>query len=127
MRHFTLLLLVFFCLGPATAEVEALIFDYPHGEDRIHVSRDGATRLYYAALPQATKVRTGTITLDELYRKLKPHFHPNTPREDWPDPQATRGMVTLVHLDGSEETFLIFDQGKLASDIFNKAKAAKQE
>ena len=102
--------------------IERISIAYPYGESRLLVQRNGDAFLFYGALPQHEKIRNGTFDIDELYRQLKGHLHDNVPREDWPDPESIAGMVTITFTDETMISYLIFDEKKFATIIFDKAR-----
>jgi len=102
--------------------LQSLTLDYPHGEDRIFLDDQGRCLLFYGALPQSQTVREGVFEMEKLFQTLEPLLHPNRPREEWPDPSAQAGMVTLRRVDGSSQDFLIFDQDAFAERLFERAR-----
>ena len=118
-----LMALLTLCVGwiESSDSIESISMDFPHGETRLLVQRNGEAFLFYGALPSYQKIRKGTFDLDELYKQLKPHLHENVPRENWPDPKSKAGMVTIRFKNKSQRDYLIFDEG-LAKIIFDKAK-----
>ena len=103
--------------------MESLTIDYPHGEDRLMLRADGEAVLYYGALPQSQTVENGIFDLEQILEQLKPKLCPNTPREEWDNPNSTAGMVTIRYAGSrSEDVFLIFDQSRFAERLFSKAK-----
>lgn len=101
--------------------IESISLDFPHGETRLLVQRDGEAFLFYGALPAHQKIAKGTFDIDELYKELQSRWHENVPRESWPDPKSKAGMVTIRFQDKSQKDYLIFDED-LAKIIFEKAK-----
>lgn len=97
--------------------------DYPHGADRLVVWKNGDATLFYGALARHRTVARGTFDIDELHERLRPKLHPNAPREEWPDPTSEAGMVQLGFEDGTEESYLIFDEKAFAERLFEKARA----
>lgn len=108
--------------GSNASPVEMIIMDYPHGETRLYVERNGQARLSYGPHPQFQEVKTGTFKIDDLYQQLIPRLHDNVPREEWPDQKSVAGMVTITYQDKTEKDYLIFDAKEFAEDIFNKAR-----
>lgn len=102
--------------------IERIIMDFPHGESRLMVERNGTTYLYYGSRPQFEVVSPGTFPIDTLFDSLKTRIHENRPREDWPDPQSTAGMVTVVYESGEERDYLIFDEFEFARQLFGRAR-----
>ena len=106
----------------ARDKIDLFIMDYPHGEDRIHVKRTGEAYLYYGAKISAQVIKKDTFSAESLYKEFKQYFHPNVPREQWPNPKSQAGMVTVRYTDGKEDNFLIFDLQDFTEKIFDKAK-----
>lgn len=115
-----LLLLGTGCLESSDS-IESISMDFPHGETRLLVQRDGEAFLFYGALPSHQKIGKGAFDLDELYKQLQSHLHENVPRENWPNPKSKAGMVTIRFKNKSQKDYLIFDED-LAKIIFDKAK-----
>jgi len=111
------------CIGclESSDSIESLSMDFPHGETRLLVQRDGEAFLFYGALPSYQEIGRGTFDLDELYKQLKSHLRENVPRENWPDPKSKAGMVSISFKNKSKKDYLIFNEG-LAKIIFDKAK-----
>ena len=111
------------CVGwtESSDSIESISMDFPHGETRFLVQRNGEAFLFYGALPSPQKISTGTFDLDEVYMQLKSHLHENVPRENWPNPKSKAGMVTIRFKNKSQRDYLIFDEG-LAKIIFDKAR-----
>ena len=105
----------------SSESIESISMDFPHGETRLLVQRDGEAFLFYGALPSYQKIKKGTFDLDQLYKQLQVHLHENGPRENWPDPKAKAGMVTIRFKNKSQKDYLIFDED-LAKSIFDKAR-----
>lgn len=97
--------------------------DYPHGGDRLVVWKSGDAALFYGALARHRTVARGAFDVDEFHERLRPRLHPNAPREEWPDPTSEAGMVQLGFEDGTEESYLIFDEEAFAERLFEKARA----
>ena len=68
--------------GANANQVTSMIMDFPHGETRLLVNRDGTAYLFYGALPQHEVVRPNTFELDELFSELQDKIHPNAPMEE---------------------------------------------
>ncbi len=102
--------------------VTSVSIDFPHGETRLLVQRGGEARLFYGALPQHRIVKKGTFDVDDVYRQLRSRLHDNVPREEWPDPKATAGMVTISFADKTKKDYLIFD-GDFAQLLFEEAES----
>ena len=122
--YFVLLLLSFLQAGcnKDNSSIESIIMDYPHGETRLHVRRNGAALLFYGARPEHHKVKNGTFDIDELYEQLKTRLHDNIPREEWPNPRSKAGMVTIDVASKAEKVYLIFDEEEFTEHIFYKAR-----
>ena len=119
---FFLLATLFFATSCNAASIKTIDMDYPHGTDRLMVKDNGDTFLYYASLPQHKKIKKGTFTVDELYNQLKGRLHDNAPRETWPNPKSTAGMVQIRFDDGRQKDYLIFDEEEFAGEIFKRAR-----
>jgi hypothetical protein len=115
-----LLILGIGCLESSDS-IESISMDFPHGETRLLVQRDGEAFLFYGALPSHQKIGKGTFDLDKLYKQLKSHLHENVPREKWPNPKSKAGMVTIRFQNKSQKDYLIFDED-LAKLILDKAR-----
>lgn len=104
------------------SSIERIVIDFPHGETRLHVWKSGEARLFYGARPQHKKIKNNTFDLADLYKQLKSRLHDNVPRERWPNPQSTAGMVTITLSDQTETDYLIFDEEQLTERLFSKAR-----
>jgi len=105
-----------------TSSIKSISIDFPHGETRLLVRRNGEAFLLYGALPQHQKVKNSTFDVDELYKQLQTRLHDNVPREKWPNPKSKAGMVTINFDNKVEKVYLIFDEAEFAERLFNKAK-----
>ena len=105
-----------------SSSIDMLSIDYPNGEARLLVQRDGKASLFYGALPQQQIVRKGTFDIDDLYKQLEGRLHDNVPREKWPNPKSTFGMVKIRFRDGRLKDYLIFDEGQFTTLLFEKAR-----
>jgi hypothetical protein len=122
---FLILMALFFLLAGYEEDrrsIESISIDFPSGETRLVVWKDGTASLFYGALPQSEIIKSGTFNIEELYKQLQPRLHRNLPREDWPNPNSTRGMVQLKFKDKSEKDYLIFDEQDFAEKLFSKAR-----
>jgi hypothetical protein len=124
LKLFSFLAMLFIITGCNKNDnsIERIIMDYPHGESRLLVERDGETLLFYGAGSSIKKVKDGTINIDELYKQLQERLHENIPRENWPDPASTAGMVTIQYKDNTEQDYLIFDEEEFAEGLFSKVR-----
>jgi hypothetical protein len=102
--------------------LERISLDYPNGETRLIVQRDGQAFLAYGALPQLRKVKKGTFDIDDLYAQVKERLHDNLPREQWPNPRSRFGMVQVFWKTGMQKEYLIFDEEAFATELFDKAR-----
>jgi len=126
-RWVSLIVLVFCCLLLAGCHenspvIESISIDFPHGESRLAVWKNGEAGLFYGSRPQHEIVRAGGFNVHDLYKQLKPRLNPNVPREDWPDPGATAGMVQIKFKDREKSVFLIFNEKAFAEELFKKAR-----
>lgn len=105
-----------------TSSIERISIDFPHGETRLLVRRNGEALLFYGALAQHQKIKNSTFDVDELYKQLQTRLHDNVPREEWPNPKSKAGMVTINFNNKAKKDYLIFDEEEFAERLFNKAK-----
>lgn len=68
------------------SKIQIISIDFPHGENRLIVHKNGEAFLYYEALPEGKIIRKDTFNVDTLYNQLQPKLQKNNPREDWPKP-----------------------------------------
>lgn len=127
MRRFNFIVLIFCCLLLAGCDensslIESISIDFPHGETRLTVWKNGDAALFYGSRPQHEVVRTGVFNVQDLYKQLKPLLNPNVPREEWTDPVATAGMVQVRFKDRGERAFLIFNEKVFTDELFKKAR-----
>ena len=108
--------------GVDTADIEFLSIDYPHGETSLTVWKDGQASLFYGALPQREIIKSGTFNVEELYKQLHSRLRRNVPREDWPNPNSTYGMVQVTFKDKSKKDYLIFNEHEFTEQLFSKAR-----
>jgi len=104
-----------------SSAVTSVSLDFPHGETRLLVQRDGDTRLYYGELPAYKVVKNSTFDIDELFNQLQTRIHKVVPAEERPTGQPY-GMVTFGFYDGSARDYLIYDKS-FAEDLFTTAQA----
>ena len=104
------------------SSIESISIDFPHGETRLLVQKNGDAFLFYGALPQSQKIKNSVFDIDELYTQLQPRLHDNVPREKWPNPTSKSGMVTITFDNNEQRDYLIFDEEEFADRLFNKAK-----
>ena len=117
----TILISIIGCLHRASS-IERISMSFPLGETRLLVQRDGDAFLFYGALPQHEKIKNGTFNIDELYKQLRGRLHDNEPREDWPNPKSSAGMVTIIFTNKTKKSYLIFDEEEFANMLFDKAR-----
>jgi hypothetical protein len=123
--HAIVLVILSFALMGADGEkgsLERISMDFPYGETRLIVQKDGQAFLAYGALPQLRKVKKGTFDIDDLYAHVQARLHDNVPREKWPNPRSRFGMVQITWKTGAEKEYLIFDEESFASELFDKAR-----
>ena len=101
--------------------VALITLDFPHGELRLLIQRDGDTRLFYGELPTYRAVKNGTFDIDEIFKQLQTRLHDVVPAENRPIGQPY-GMVTLVFSDGSKQDYMIYD-GVFVKELFKVACA----
>lgn len=104
------------------SSIESISIDFPHGETRLLVQRNGAAFLFYGALPNHQKIKNGTFDIDELYEQLQGRLHDNVPREKWPNPRSSVGMVQIRFQGNYKRDYLIFDEEVFADRLFSKAR-----
>jgi len=126
-RYFDAVISVLFVLiatgcAERSSSIERLSIDYPNGETRLLVQRDGQAFLLYGALPQRRPVKEGTFDIDDLYASLQQRLHNAVPREQWPNPRSTFGTVHITLSDGKKKDCLIFDEEVFATQLFDKAR-----
>lgn len=105
-----------------TRSMESISIDFPHGETRLLVRRNGDAFLFYGAVPQSQKVKNGVFDIDELYKQLRTRLHNKVPREKWPNPDSRAGMVTVQFDSTAKKDYLIFDEAEFTERLFKKAK-----
>ncbi len=91
------------CL-PESQSVERISLDFPYGETRLLVDRQGEARLFYGELPESLAVRDGVFSVDSLYAGLQPRIQKVVPLGQH------YGMVTLFLQDGASSEYFIFDR-----------------
>jgi hypothetical protein len=101
--------------------VTGIIVDFPHGELRLLVRREGKTRLFYGALPRHRTVQSNIFNIEDLFQQLQPRLHDNVPAENRPLGQPY-GMATIEFSNGSEQDYLIYDE-TFAVELFQVACA----
>jgi len=102
--------------GAATAgEVSSISLDFPYGELRLLVQRDGEAHLFYGALPSSPVLAAGTLDIDTLFAQVQPKLHPVVPTEEQPF-----GMVTISFTGGGSRDYLIYD-GDFAATLLGAA------
>lgn len=102
--------------------IQSISIDYPHGETRLVVQKNGEALLYYGALPRHQKIKNGSFDVDALYKQLRPMLHSNVPREEWPDPKSVAGMVIIRHDNNIQSEHLVFDAEEFTERLFNEAR-----
>lgn len=103
--------------------VEFISIDFPHGETRLHVWKDGRAALYYGARPQRETIEVGTFDIKQLYEQIQPRLYPSIPRENWPNPNSIAGMVQIRVKGKGEKVYLIFDEHQFSENLFKKARS----
>ncbi len=116
-----LILVVTGCKEEA-GSIESISIDFPHGETRLLVQRNGDAFLFYGALPQRQRIKNGTFDIDELYDQLQGRLHDNVPREKWPNPRSRAGMVQIRFQGKYKRDYLIFDEEVFTDRLFSKAR-----
>lgn len=117
---FALSLLTLVGCGAPSNPVTSIVMDFPYGETRLLIQRDGEARLFYGALPQSQIVKPGTFDIDEIAAELQPRLSKVVPAEERPLGQPY-GLVTLEFTDGSRQDYLIYD-GAFADELFQTAR-----
>ena len=105
-----------------TGSIESISIDFPHGETRLLVQRNGDAFLFYGALPQHQRIKNGTFDIDELYKQLQGRLHDNVPREKWPNTRSRAGMVQIRFQGKYKRDYLIFDEEVFTDRLFSKAR-----
>jgi len=121
-RRLVLLLFLLVAAGCRKSDpsVDWITLDFPYGETRLHVERDGDARLFYGALPQSQGIDDDTFDIDTLYEELQTRIHEVVPAENRPLNQPF-GSVAFGYTDGSSEEYLIYD-GDYAEGLFEIAR-----
>jgi hypothetical protein len=90
-----------------TERVESVSLDFPYGESRLVIRREGSTRLFYAELPESLLVREGAFDIDRLMDDLRPRLQDVVTG----DRVAGRpfGTVSLTFEDGSARDYFLYD------------------
>jgi hypothetical protein len=101
--------------------VRQISLDFPHGELRLLVDRDGPSQLFYAAAPFGREVAAGTFNIDALRRQLTSRLQPVSAAETRP-PGQVFGTVTLGFGRGRNEEYLIVDRA-FAEGLLTRACA----
>ena len=98
-----------------TERVESVSLDFPYGESRLVLRREGNARLFFAALPESLIVREGTFDIDRLMTDLRPRLQEVVTG----DRVAGRpfGTVSLTFEDGSPRDYFLYD-GEFAEGLF---------
>jgi hypothetical protein len=102
-------------------KVTNISIDFPHGETRLLVKREGRAYLFYGALPQRQEIEPNTFDIDDLFNELQERLNPVLPAENRPLGEPY-GMVQIRFQDGSEKDYLIYD-GDFAEKLFERARA----
>ena len=105
-----------------TSEIETIIISFPMGGTNLRVFKNGDTFLYYNTIIKHSIIKKGLFNTEQLYKKIEPYLHPNTPSENWPVPSAHTGMVQISFINKSEESSLIFNPQIWTNELFKKAK-----
>ncbi len=98
-----------------TDRVESVSLDFPYGESRLLVRREGNARLFYGALPQSLTVREGTFDINRLMTDLRPRLQEVVTGNR----VAGRpfGTASLTFEDGSARDYFLYD-GAFAEGLF---------
>ena len=126
-KWFRIVIITLCCLLPGGCSlnsrlIESISIDFPHGETRLVVWKNGEAALFYGARPQHEVVKTGVFNVQDIYKQLRQRLNPNVPREDWPDPKATAGMVQIRLKNKRESAYLIFDEKEFMEELFIRAR-----
>ncbi len=97
-----------------TDRVESVSLDFPYGESRLLVRREGNARLFYGALPQSLTIREGTFDIDRLMTDLRSRLQEVVTG----DRMAGRpfGTVSLTFENGSARDYFLYD-GEFAEGL----------
>lgn len=105
--------------NPSAPQVTWISVDFPHGELRLHVWREGDAKLLYGALPASLTIPNHIFDIDDLYQQLEPRLQDVASAENRPIGQPY-GMATIELSDGSERDYLIYDE-VFALELFQVA------
>jgi hypothetical protein len=108
-------------VAQAPSPVRRISLDFPHGELRLLVDRDGPSQLFYAAAPFGREVVAGTFDIDTLRGPLTSRLLPVTAAETHPVGQLF-GTVSLWFAPGKTDEYLIADQA-FAEGLLQRACA----
>lgn len=102
-------------------EIDKFMMDYPHGGNRISVTRSGQATLFYGSSPKIKILKKGVFVAKDLYYTFKPYLHENLLNDKGLKPVTVYGMVKLIQQDGSESNYFIYDLKELTDGVFAKA------
>jgi hypothetical protein len=105
--------------GTKVQSVTSIVLDFPHGEARILIQRDGGTHLFCGALPTSRTIPQGTFDIDDVYGQLETRLHRVVPAEQRPLGQPY-GMVSIGFKNGDSRDYLIYD-GEYAKALLGRA------
>ncbi|MBN2085140.1 MAG: hypothetical protein JW748_07920 [Anaerolineales bacterium] len=105
-----------FSCQPKTGKIESISLDFPHGETRLTVRRDGRARLSYGALPEWLTVESGVFDAGQLAEELRPLLKDMVASEERPIGQPF-GMVSCQYRDGGSGEYYLF-HGEFAEGLF---------
>jgi|GEM_PF-2691907 len=106
--------------GQKDRSLIGISLDFPYGETRLLVQRDGEAYLFYGELPQSQVVKKDTFDIDRLFDQLQTRVKENAPAEDRPLGQPF-GSVSFHYEDGNSQEYLIYD-GSFAEELFETAR-----
>jgi hypothetical protein len=108
-------------VAQGTVSVGKISLDFPHGELRLLVDRDGPSQLFYAAAAFGREVAAGVFDIDTLRTQLAPRLLPVTAADTRPAGQVF-GTVSLWFAPGKTDEYLIADQA-FAEGLLQRACA----
>ncbi len=103
--------------------LERISFTFPRGGKQLVVEEKGPSRLFKDETPAHLEMKADTFTVDGFYKEIKKHLREVKPREEWDDPKAKAGLVTITFKGKPSVDHLIFNEDGFAEGIIKKAEA----